>query len=248
MAPLIHQLLLSRRENRPDRPFADGRAEYITIHQTGNRRPGADAHAHALWLAGSAPYSWHATIDDSEIWQSLRWDEQGWHAGDGLNGPGNTRSLGLEICVNEGIDAAAAAANAAWLVAHLREQGHGRTGIVQHHHWAGKNCPELIRAESGRWQRFLDQVAALEVVEPGPELSERIARLERIVAGNGTRRLHSPPAASGAPRWQRLTGEEALRYVDGKGDSLHLGLAEVQDRLAALEPPPPPPPPADSRQ
>ncbi len=172
MTPAIQQLLLTRRESRPNEPFAGGLAEYITIHQTGNRSRGADAHSHALWLAGSAPYSWHATIDDSEIWQSLRWDEQGWHAGDGLNGPGNTGSLGLEICVNEGIDAEAAAANAAWLVAHLREQGHGRGGTVQHHHWTGKNCPELIRGEPGRWERFLIQVDEHEQEEDMTQLAD----------------------------------------------------------------------------
>ena len=208
MAPLIQQLLLTRRGNRPNRKFAGGLEDYITIHQTGNRKRGADAHAR--WLARAAPYSWHATIDDAEMWQSLSWDEQGWHAGDGGGGPGNTRSIGLEICMNEGIDAEAAAANAASLVAHLRSLGHGRKGIVQHNHWTGKNCPELIRAEPGRWERFLDQVAELEAGAPVLEMADRVARLERIVAGNGTRRALVADAGGDMPRWQRLVGEDAL--------------------------------------
>ena len=118
--PPLHQLLLTRTENRPNRPFDGGLAAYITIHQTGNPRPTADAHAHARWLAREAPYSWHATIDDREVWQSLDWGEQGWHAGDGAGGPGNTTSIGLEICMHEGIDAPAADLNAAWLTAQLR--------------------------------------------------------------------------------------------------------------------------------
>lgn len=158
--PPVRQLLLTRTTNRPNRPFAGGLAAFLTIHQTGNRRRGADAHAHARWLARAAPYSWHATIDDREVWQSLDWSEQGWHAGDGRAGPGNTGSIGLEICMHEGIDAARADANAAWLAARLRAAGHGRSGIVQHHRWTGKNCPELIRAEAGRWERFLEAVAA----------------------------------------------------------------------------------------
>lgn len=180
--PPVRQLLLTRTTNRPNRPFAGGRAAFLTIHQTGNRRRGANAHAHARWLARAAPYSWHATIDDREAWQSLDWSEQGWHAGDGREGPGNTGSIGLEICMHEGIDAARADANAAWLAARLRAAGHGRSGIVQHHRWTGKNCPELIRAEPGRWERFLEAVARFEAREAPTGVDARLDGLERRLA------------------------------------------------------------------
>ncbi len=179
--PPVHQLLLTRTENRPNRPFAGGLAAFITIHQTGNPRPTADAHAHARWMAREAPYSWHATIDDHEVWQSLDWSEQGWHAGDGAGGPGNTTSIGLEICMNEGIDEAAADLNAAWLTARLRLDGHGHEGVVQHSHWTGKNCPALIRAEPGRWERFLEQVARFEEQATRTALEDRMTRLEQRV-------------------------------------------------------------------
>lgn len=192
--PPLRQLLLTRTANRPNRPFAGGLAAFLTIHQTGNRRRGADAHAHARWLARAAPHSWHATIDDREVWQSLDWSEQGWHAGDGREGPGNTGSIGLEICMHEGIDAARADANAAWLAARLRAAGHGRSGIVQHHRWTGKNCPELIRAEPGRWERFLESVARFEALEASAGVEarldgfeRRLAALEAAVARTGAR-------------------------------------------------------------
>ena len=180
--PPLHQLLVTRTGNRPNRPFADGLAAFITIHQTGNPRPTANAHAHARWMAREAPYSWHATIDDREVWQSLDWGEQGWHAGDGADGPGNTTSIGLEICMHEGIDEAAADLNAAWLTARLRLDGHGYEGIVQHNHWTGKDCPALLRAEPGRWERFLEQVARFEELETRTRLEDRITRLEERVA------------------------------------------------------------------
>ncbi len=123
--PAIRELPLSRTDNRPNKPFEGGLAAFITVHQTGNPKPGADAHAHARWMAREAPYSWHATIDDREVWRSLGWGEQGWHAGDGADGPGNATSIGLEICVNEDGDGPAAVRNAAWLVARLRAEGHG---------------------------------------------------------------------------------------------------------------------------
>lgn len=179
--PPLRQLLVTRTENRPNRPFAGGLAAFITIHQTGNPRPSADAHAHARWMARQAPYSWHATIDDREVWQSLDWGEQGWHAGDGAGGPGNATSIGLEICMQEGIDEAAADLNAAWLTARLRLDGHGYEAIVQHNHWTGKNCPALIRAEPGRWERFLEQVARFEESEARTRLEHRVTRLEERV-------------------------------------------------------------------
>lgn len=180
--PAIRELPLTRTDNRPNKPFAGGLAAFITIHQTGNPKPGADAEAHARWMAREAPYSWHATIDDREVWRSLDWGEQGWHAGDGAGGPGNTTSIGLEICVNEDGDAPAAIRNAAWLAARLRAEGHGREGIVQHNHWSGKDCPMQIRADHGGWERFLDQVARYEELHARAGVEQRLTRLEQRVA------------------------------------------------------------------
>lgn len=182
MNPPVHQLLIVRTDNRPNTPFAGGIADYITVHMTGNRSIGAGAYEHARWVYYEAPYSWHFTGDDGEIWQHLAETEQGWHAGDGIDGPGNTRSIGWEICMNADIDQEKAYDIAAWHIAELRRRGHGRLGIVQHHHWTGKNCPELIRAEPGRWERFLKQVEDYEMAT-NEELQGRIERLERIIAG-----------------------------------------------------------------
>jgi len=44
--------------------------------------------------------SWHYTIDDSQIIKHLPINEKGFHV---LN-DGNTRSIGIEICMNKGID------------------------------------------------------------------------------------------------------------------------------------------------
>ncbi len=56
-----------------------------------------------------------------------------------------------------------------------------------------------------------------------PPLTERVARLERIIAGNGI-------DAAGA----RLTGEAALAWLDEQEMSLFLGLALTQAEVAAL--------------
>lgn len=147
------------RRNRPGRDTNPG--AYITIHETGNAAKGADAAAHGAYLDSDAGerdmVSWHYTVDDHAIVQHLPDYETAYHAGDGKAGPGNTTSIGIEICVNAGGDFEAAKANAAALVRLLMEE-HGIPidRVVQHNHWNGKDCPKTIRATPGGWEAFLD--------------------------------------------------------------------------------------------
>ena len=100
--------------------------------------------------------SWHYTVDDHSIYQHLPDGERGYHAGDGGSGPGNAKSIGIEICVNADGNFAQAKANAAALV-RLLMQRHGISlaNVVQHNHWNGKDCPKTIRATAGGWEAFL---------------------------------------------------------------------------------------------
>ena len=146
------------RKNRPGRDTNPD--TYITIHETGNAAKGADAAAHAAYLDSAAGeddlVSWHYTVDDHAIVQHLPDYETAYHAGDGKAGPGNTTSIGIEICVNAGGDFEAAKANAAALVRLLMEE-HGipLDNVVQHNRWNGKDCPKTIRATAGAWEAFL---------------------------------------------------------------------------------------------
>lgn len=143
-----------------NRPGGSNPCKYITIHETGNAAKGADAAAHAAYLDSAAGerdmVSWHYTVDDHAIVQHLPDYETAYHAGDGKDGPGNTTSIGIEICVNAGGDFEAAKANAAALVRLLMEE-HGISAdrVVQHNHWNGKDCPKTIRATTGAWEAFL---------------------------------------------------------------------------------------------
>ncbi len=145
---------------RRNRPGGSNPDTYITIHETGNTDAGADAAAHGAYLAGSAGeaalVSWHYTVDDHAIVQHLPDNETAYHAGDGATGPGNTQSIGIEICVNSDGDFEKAKANAAALVRLLMaEHGIPLANIKQHHDWNGKNCPATIRATPGAWEEFL---------------------------------------------------------------------------------------------
>lgn len=134
--------------NHPGRPLR--RISQITMHETGNRDPGATAEAHARYQAaggGGKAASWHYTVDGKEIWQSFGDGQACWHTG---TAEGNETSIGVEICVNSREGFRRACENAAALCRILMERhGLGPESIVQHHKWSGKNCPENLR--SGAW-------------------------------------------------------------------------------------------------
>ena len=162
---------------RKNRPGGINALSYITIHETGNPARGADAAAHGSYLDSAAGeralVSWHYTVDDHAIVQHLPDSETAYHAGDGAKGPGNTTSIGIELCVNAGGDFSAVQANAAALVRLLMAR-HGvpLDHVVQHNHWSGKDCPHTLRHTKGGWEGFLALVQGA---------SPEITPLERAV-------------------------------------------------------------------
>jgi N-acetylmuramoyl-L-alanine amidase CwlA len=155
---IVQDFIPRTHSNRPGRPLTP---THVTIHNTGNPNPGADAAAHARYVksadAQRRQVSWHYTVDDRAIYQSLPVNEVGWHAGQG-----NSKSIGIEICMHRGMDEDAAYDRAALLVAVLMLQNGipPRGRIVQHNHWTGKNCPIVLRTKSDGWDWFLAKVGA----------------------------------------------------------------------------------------
>ncbi len=146
--------------NRPGTPIAP---KFVTIHNTDNESPGADARAHGRYQrsadARARKVSWHFTVDDVRVVQSLPTTEMGWHAG---SGAGNASSIGVEICMNKGLDEAAAYDRAALLAAWLCRT-HGLIvpdALKQHHDWSGKDCPRVLRARRGGWANFCTAATA----------------------------------------------------------------------------------------
>ena len=66
--------------NRPGRKL---HAASITIHNTDNDSPGANAAAHAKYMKGAdaqkRQVSWHYTVDDKFVYQSIPTNEIAWH-------------------------------------------------------------------------------------------------------------------------------------------------------------------------
>ena len=156
---LVQDFIPAGSANRPGKRLAP---TAITIHNTDNAAPGANAAAHARYVKGAdaraRQVSWHFTVDDTAVFQSLPTNEVGWHAGGG-----NASSIGIEICMHQGMNEQAAYERAALLTAVMARQ-HGISvvnGIVQHHHWTGKNCPRVLRSRSNGWTGFLQRVRTL---------------------------------------------------------------------------------------
>lgn len=163
--PLVEDLITPGPGNRPGGVMVP---RYITIHDTGNPKSGADAKAHASYLKGDdaakAPVSWHFTVDDQGAVQHLPLTEHGWHAGDG-HGPGNMTSVAIEICENADGDRVEAEVNAAkiaaWLLVTL---GLDVSAVVPHKHWVDKECPHILL---GRWDEWVARVRSYKAAYEG---------------------------------------------------------------------------------
>ena len=102
---------------------------YITVHSTQNFARSGTALTHARMLQRGALkgpnhslgyVTWHHTVDDHSIYQSLPDNEQGQHAD--YEGRGNRYSIGIEMCENRGNSRARTVDKTARLVAVLMHE------------------------------------------------------------------------------------------------------------------------------
>ena len=130
--------------------------KYITIHNDNSTALGLSNYI-LTDACAQRPASWHDSVDDRNWFQSLPYDENGWHSGDNL-GPGNLTSIGVEICYGDKVDYEMAEMNGAWVVAqHIKDIPSllpFPKCLRQHFHWSGKNCPIKIRSRAGGWDSF----------------------------------------------------------------------------------------------
>lgn len=146
--------------------------KFITIHSTQN--PTGDAYAHAKALKRGALRGgvigylcWHFTVQDDAVIQHIPTDERGEHAD--FDGPGNTYSIGIEMCEHQGNNQLATMERTAKLAASLMY--HHKIPIENiraHYHWPregystpNKNCPHFLM-DNGRpgddWRWFVGRV------------------------------------------------------------------------------------------
>ncbi len=165
----VSQRILPRsarsRTNRPMTP------RYITIHSTQNTSEGADAWRHQLALSRGAlgSKSWHFTTDEKHAVQHIPLNEQGNHAENYRGGPGNSYSIGIEMCENKGNSLNRTIDRTAKLTAYLMHKHNiPLANVKPHYHWPrrgvrtpNKNCPRFL-LDNGRpgrkWQNYLNLV------------------------------------------------------------------------------------------
>jgi hypothetical protein len=162
--------------NRPGYPM---RPTWITIHETANESPGANAEMHRRFVhagGGLGQVSFHYVVDDREVIQLLPLIENGWHAGDGVNGTGNRSSIGIEHCVHAGSNWEKTQDYGARLTAALcRAFNIPLEHVVPHQYWSGKQCPRRILSQGfpqyrDRVRRYLTGglTVSSDVIQLGP--------------------------------------------------------------------------------
>lgn len=122
--------------------------QYLTIHNTYNDATALNEIAYMT--RNKAATSYHVAIDDKHAVEAIPFSRNAWHAGDGANGTGNRKSIGIEICYSKsgGAKYTKAEENTIEYVAHLLKQyGWGIDRVKWHRDWSGKNCPHRILDE-----------------------------------------------------------------------------------------------------
>lgn len=159
-------------KGRINRPGTANSCKYITIHDTANKRVGADAASHSKYLKGlKEKTSWHYTVDDECIYQHLPEREKSYHTSDK---EANESSIAVELCVNPDGDFVKTVENAVDLIRDLTKKlSIPVENIKRHKDWTGKDCPASF--DEVAWNEFL---ARCTCEEPTP--GEKFITLDEL--------------------------------------------------------------------
>lgn len=172
---------------------------YLTVHSTGN--PTSTAQNEWGWLTNPANQrtaSWHICVDEDEAVEAIPLGEVAWHAGDGGSGPGNRKSIAVEIC--ESGDRARTLKNAAELIARLlQERGWGAERLRRHWDWSKKLCPRILMTDNwAPWEDFKGEIQKLLDGAPKPVGRKNQGDVPEP-GGRGCPENNLKPGAQGCP-------------------------------------------------
>lgn len=140
---------------------------YIVIHDTDNRKFGANAMANRNYFANhiEAKASAHFTVDQNNIIQCLEETWRGWHVGDGDN-PfiNNSNTIGIELCVNVDNDFNKTLENGIALTKYLMDKySIPADRVVRHYDVSGKICPKMmIQDKPELWTYFKNTIGSFD--------------------------------------------------------------------------------------
>ena len=144
----------------------DHKPQYITIHNTPdiNEAAGtndAEQYARATFNNNMGDVVVHYYVDETDCWHILADDTVGWHAADGVNGPGNTKSVAIEIIMDgsgQSYDIRAEDRGAKLAAILLHRYGLGVDRLKTHRDWYPKKyCPAYILPH---WDAFIGMAKA----------------------------------------------------------------------------------------
>lgn len=208
--------------------------EYITIHNTAND---ASAMSEISYMLGNnMKTSFHAAVDNERVVTGLPFDRNGWHAGDGGNGTGNRKSIGIEICYSksggERFEQAERLA-AEYTAMLLKQYGWGIDRVRTHQSWSGKYCPH--RTLDMGWDRFLNMVRSyLDDYQPAPapafpteiNIYQNGSTSEVIYADTDlTKRIGSLNPREKCYCYGMFNGRPLVRYEVGNTGNYKIGFA-----------------------
>ena len=133
--------------------------KYIVVHDTGNKGKGANALANFNYFnSGNRGASADFFVDDSCCYQVNNYLKYyTWHCGDGKGKYGitNSNSIGIEICVNNDGNYAAAVSNAVAVCRDLMAAtGIDINHVVRHYDASRKCCPASMSNDN--WKAWAD--------------------------------------------------------------------------------------------
>ncbi|MCY9407706.1 N-acetylmuramoyl-L-alanine amidase [Bacillus inaquosorum] len=172
------------------------KAEYITIHNTANDASAANEISYMK--NNSSSTSFHFAVDDKQVIQGIPTNRNAWNTGDGTNGTGNRKSIGVEICYSKSGGARYKATEklAIKFVAQLlKERGWDVDRVRKHQDWNGKYCPHRILSE-GRWIQVKTAIVA-ELKKLGGKTSSSKASVAKKKTTNSSSKKTSYALPSG---------------------------------------------------
>lgn len=133
--------------------------EFYVVHNTYNDATALNEIAYMT--NNDKQTSFHYAIDNNHVVQGIEENRNSWHAGDGANGDGNRKGIGIEICFSKSggarfIEAERLAAK--FIAKGLTEKGWGIDKVKKHQDFSGKYCPH--RTLDMGWDRFLKMIEA----------------------------------------------------------------------------------------
>ena len=141
----------------------EGKIKYIVIHDTGNKRSGADANAHFNFFnGGDRQSSAHYFVDDKQILRVVKDSDKSWHCGDGrgLNGITNDNSIGIEMCINSDGDFNKTYLHTLKLTKYLMKKYNiPLENVVRHYDASRKICPNIWTENNWeKWNKFKEHL------------------------------------------------------------------------------------------